>query len=151
MNKTTVAICGNKLFPNIDNLYWDVFLSHSPWWRHGNVFCVTGHLCGEFTGEFLAQKPVTRSLGVFFDLHQNKRLSKLWWGWWFETPSRPWWRHCNATRCIVCHCDYDGVMKNRTMSGGIEAQNIYILQNHKHSLWGIYERDSGLHPWIPIN
>ena len=25
----------------------------------------------------------------------NKRLSKQSWGWWFETPSRPLWRHCN--------------------------------------------------------
>ena len=26
----------------------------------------------------------------------NKRLSKQSWGWWFETPSRSLWRHCNA-------------------------------------------------------
>ena len=32
---------------------------------------------------------------VFFDLRLNKRLSKQWWGWWFETPSRPLLRHCN--------------------------------------------------------
>ena len=25
----------------------------------------------------------------------NKRLSKHSCGWWFETPSRPLWRHCN--------------------------------------------------------
>ena len=28
------------------------------------------------TGEFPSQKPVTRSFDVFFDRHQNKRLSK---------------------------------------------------------------------------
>ena len=38
------------------------------------------------TGEFPAQRPVTRSLNVFFDLRLNKRLSKQ--GWWFETLSR---------------------------------------------------------------
>ena len=27
-------------------------------------------------GEFPAQRPVTRSFGVFFDLHAKKRLSK---------------------------------------------------------------------------
>ena len=48
-----------------------------------------------FTGEFPAQRPVTRSFGVFFDLRQNKPYSKQWWGWWFETPSSPLWRHCN--------------------------------------------------------
>ena len=40
------------------------------------VFCVTGPLRGEFTGEFLLQKPVTRSIDVFFDLRLNKRLCK---------------------------------------------------------------------------
>ena len=29
----------------------------------------------------------------------NKRLSKQSWGWWFETSSRPWWRHCNG--CVM--------------------------------------------------
>ena len=43
-----------------------------------------------------AQRPVTRSFDVFFDLHPNKRLSKHSRGWWFETPSRPLWRHCNG-------------------------------------------------------
>ena len=47
------------------------------------------------TREFPARGPVTRSFDVFFDLRLNKRLSKQWWEWWFETPSRPLWRHCN--------------------------------------------------------
>ena len=34
------------------------------------------------------------ALMVIFYLGLNKRLSKYWWGWWFETPSRPLWRHC---------------------------------------------------------
>ena len=50
------------------------------------------------TGEFPAQRPVTRSFDVFFDLRLNKRLTKQSWGWWFETPSRPLWRHCNGER-----------------------------------------------------
>ena len=45
---------------------------------NGNIFRVTGHLCGEFTspGEFPTQRPVTQSFDVFFDLRLNKRLSK---------------------------------------------------------------------------
>ena len=37
---------------------------------NGNIFRVTGPLCGEFTGpgEFPAQRPVTRSFDVYFDL-----------------------------------------------------------------------------------
>ena len=64
---------------------------------NGNIFRVTGPLCGEFTGpgEFPTQRPVTRSFDVFFDLGLNKRLSNQPWGWWFETPSWSLWRHCN--------------------------------------------------------
>ena len=37
------------------------------------AFCVGN---SPVTGEFPAQKPVTRSFDVFFDPRQNKRLSK---------------------------------------------------------------------------
>ena len=36
------------------------------------------------------------ALTFFLDLRLNKRLSKQSCGWWFETPSRTLWRHCNA-------------------------------------------------------
>ena len=73
---------------------------------NGNIFRVTGPLCGEFTdpGEFPAQRPVTRGFDVFFDLRLKKRLSNQPWGWWFETPSWPLWRQCHDTwiwRCRV--------------------------------------------------
>ena len=63
---------------------------------NGNIFRVTGHLCGEFTGPrwIPAQRPVMRSFDVFFDPRLNK-LNKQWWGWWFEAPSHPLWCHCN--------------------------------------------------------
>ena len=48
-------------------------------------------------GEFPAQRPVTRSFDVFFDLRLNKRLSKQSWGCWL---SRPLWRHCNENLYI---------------------------------------------------
>ena len=65
---------------------------------NGNIFRVTGPLCGEFTspGEFPTQRPVTRSFDVFFDLRLNKRWSIQPWAWWFETPSRSSWRQCNG-------------------------------------------------------
>ena len=69
---------------------------------NGNIFRVTGPLCGEFTGpgEFPTQRPVTRSFDVFFDLRLNKRLSKHSWGWWFETLSWSLWRHHNASTVL---------------------------------------------------
>ena len=51
-------------------------------------------------GEFPAQRPVTRSFDVFFDLRLNKRLSKQSWGWWFETLSRSLWRHRNEKHIL---------------------------------------------------
>ena len=65
---------------------------------NGNIFRVTGPLCGETTGpgEFTTQRPVTRSFDAFFDLRLNKRLSKHSWGWWFETLSLSLWRHHNG-------------------------------------------------------
>ena len=64
---------------------------------NGNIFRVTGPLCGEFTGpgEFPSQRLVTRSFDVFFDLRLNKRLSKQPRCWWFETLSWSLWRHRN--------------------------------------------------------
>ena len=56
-----------------------------------------------------AQRPVTRSFDVFFDLRLNLRLSKQLWGWWFETPSWSLWRQCNRTLAHYL-CRY----KNRT-------------------------------------
>ena len=47
------------------------------------------------TGEFPAQRPVTRSFDVFFDVRLIKRLSKHLRGWWFETLSHPLWGHRN--------------------------------------------------------
>ena len=67
------------------------------WWRHQmETFSVLLALCA-VTGEFLSQRPVTRSFNVFFDLCLNKRLSKQSRRWWFETPLRSLWRHDNAT------------------------------------------------------
>ena len=52
-------------------------------------------------GEFPAQRPVTRSFEVFFDLRPSKWLSKQSQCWKFETPSRPLWRHRNDN--YTCH------------------------------------------------
>ena len=96
-------------FPN-SVIYAGNLASEQHWYTqymmassNGNIFGVTGHLCGEFTGpgEFPAQRPVTRSFDVFFVLHPNKRLSKQSWNWWFRMPSRPLWRHRNDNIIIT--------------------------------------------------
>ena len=50
------------------------------------------------TGEFPSQMPVTQSSHIFCDLCLNKRFSKQSIRGWYETPSRPLWRHCNVSR-----------------------------------------------------
>ena len=62
-----------------------------------NIFRLTGSLWGEFTvtSEFPSHRPVMQGFDVFFDLCLYKWLSKHSRCWWFETPSRPLWRHCN--------------------------------------------------------
>ena len=80
-------------------------------------------------GDFPAQRPVTRSVDVFFDLRLNKRISKQLWSWWFDTASCPLWRHCNA--CLSSVWFYTGIY-------------CYTIQAHylmdckwgmRHSLW----------------
>ena len=65
---------------------------------NANIFALLAIRAGNspVTGEFPAQKPVTRCFDIFFDLHMNKRLSNRSWGWWFETLSHQFWRPCNV-------------------------------------------------------
>ena len=143
---------------------WVSFLYHKWIWTNliifcvcmmtssnGNIFRVTGHLCGEFTGprwiprtkasdavlwcflwsasEKTVEKTVVRLViwdaivpimtslwwnciwnswyqteikGKTCDcVRLNKRLRKQTWGWWFETLSRPLWRHRNMNTNIL--------------------------------------------------
>ena len=70
------------------------------WWRHQmeTFSALLANCAGNspVPGEIPAQRPVTRSFVVFFDLRLNKWLSKQSWGWWFGTLSYPLWRHCNV-------------------------------------------------------
>ena len=84
-----------------------------PWWRHQmETSSALLAICAgnsPVNGEFPSQRPVTRSLDVFFYLRLNKRLSKQSWGWWFETPSRSLWCHFNDYTCrvyIITHMDF---------------------------------------------
>ena len=81
--------CGNRDYRST------VWIS---WWRHQmEPFSMLLALCvgnSPVTGEFPSQRPVTRRFDVFFDLRQNKRLSKQRRR--FHMPFRSLWRHCNV-------------------------------------------------------
>ena len=102
---------------------------------NGNIFCVTGTSCGEFTGpgEFPAQRLVTRSFDVFFDLRLNKWLRKQPLGWWFETPSWPLWRHCN----VKPNCRRMFLLERGIGSAGVnQDEKLHaVVLNQKHVLY----------------
>ena len=79
------------------------------WWRHQmEIFFALLAICAgnsSVTGDFPAQRPVTRSFDVFFDLRLNEVLSKQSWGWWFETLSRPLWRRSNELSVSAYNCN----------------------------------------------
>ena len=125
-------------------LYWSCFLvarnslqymcdsfTHITWWRHQmETFSALLDICAgnsPVPGEFPAQRPVTQSFDVFFDLRLNKRLSKQSWGWWFETLPRPLWRHSNE-------CD---ILRPRPWA---------LTQNFATELSGEFSGDFSAHP-----
>ena len=69
---------------------------YASWKRHQMETCsALLDICvgnSPVPGEFPEQRPVTQSFNVFFDLRLNKQPK----GRWFETLSRPLWRHCNV-------------------------------------------------------
>ena len=92
MNYTKIFSTVNRYTPKEDKI--SPMMTSS----NGNIFHVTGPLCGEFTGHrwIPHTKASDAEFDVFYDMRLNKWLSKQAWGWWFETPSRSLWRHCNA-------------------------------------------------------
>ena len=132
------------------------YLYHAIWlvWQHsyspvrimmtssnGNIFRVTGLCAGNstVTSEFLAQRPMTRSFVVFFDLLLNKQLNKQSSGWWFEMLSRSLLRHCNVMvadglasirRQDICNHPNDMVLSMHITSA--QRNDLCILQNTGH-------------------
>ena len=98
-------------------------------WRHQmETFTALLDLCAgnlPVTGEFPAQRPVTRNFDVFFDLRLNKWLNEQSRRRWFETPSRSLGRHRNGT--------YVGtvVIKFRpSIYTGLPLQALQIVETH---------------------
>ena len=96
------AFCHYLNFSIHISLRSNINRKHLSWWRHQmETFSALLAICAgnlPATGEFPTQRPVTRSFDVYFYLLPNERLSKQWWGWWFETLSSPLRRHRNDGR-----------------------------------------------------
>ena len=117
--------------------------SQLSWWRHQMeilsrllAFCKGN---SPVTGDFPAQRPVTRSFDVSFDLHLNQPLSKQLRHRWFEMPSSSLWRHCNVPSDNHCASAYRLLIKN---------ENDLVLQSFRYYyrtqvvcgviLWGLH-------------
>ena len=71
---------------------------------NGNIFLCEGN--PPSTSGFPSQRPVTRSLDVFFDMRLKKRLSKQSRHRRFETPWRSLRRHCNECTLSMGYNDH---------------------------------------------
>ena len=100
------------------------------------------------TGEFPAQRPVTWRFDAFFDLCLNKRLSKQSWGWWFDTPSFPLWRRCNANGKNICYLHY---ICTRSCSALFSCGYIIIEENFGENIMNYYSQVwSNTVPLFPV-
>ena len=102
---------------------------------NGNILRVTGHLCGEFTGHrwIPFTKASDTELDVFVDLRLNERLNKQSRGWWFETPSRPLWRHSNGIPNLPNLSYFDWFLRvlHQALRNTFNLDNIALMR----SMW----------------
>ena len=109
--------------------------SPPTWWRHQmETQSALLAICAgnsQVTGEIPAQRPVTRSFDNSLIARLSKRLSKQSWGWWFEMPSHPLWRHCYDLLTRVLWIVYD-----------------VIKWKHSPRYWPLCGEFTG-HRWIP--
>ena len=76
----------------------------TAWWRHQmeKTFCVTGLLCGEFTGHrWIPRTKASDAELWYFDLRLNQQLIKQWRRRWFGTPPHWLCRHCIKGRAGI--------------------------------------------------
>ena len=143
MNATSrlQLLCISKSYVKIDeytlkrSLYAILFLSQwllHPWGHHQMetlaallAFCAGS---STVTGEFPSLRPVTRGFHAFFDLRQNKRLSKQSRRWWIVTPPRSLWRRCNAVELHNTNTRaYESLKHDFTLPVYIMTTNVYIM------------------------
>ena len=72
--------------------------------------------------------------------------------WWFETPSRPLWRHCNAIRSHYCVCRRHGTWRCKLVKFYVSSFKIfyalmisYGISRHTSSVYNILVISAPLH------
>ena len=97
-NFKNMAFCG--CWTLYDAVLVQTILWYIPWWRHQmESFSALLALCAGIHRSPVNSPHKGQWRGaLMFSLicALNKRFSKQSWGWWFKTPLRSLWRHCNA-------------------------------------------------------
>ena len=129
----------------ISSIFREVCIFHDDvtQWKHFPRYWPFVQGIHRWPGEFPAQRPVTRSFDVFFDLRLNKRLSKQSWGRWFETPSRSLWRHCNVSQNLIVTEKAMGTFHNECHSTMSHIFKEEICQQTRHCIRIIHLTHSG--------
>ena len=120
----------------------------NAWWRHQmETFSALLDICAgnsPVPGEFPTQSPVTRNFDVFLDLRLNKRLSKQAWDWWFESISRPLWRHRNVRSLPSSAIWQEDLRSNQTVCS---SQDPFRVNKRPATIPKIYQsRPASLFP-----
>ena len=127
--------------------------THTPWRHQMETFSALLTICAgnsPVTGEFPAQRLVSRSFDVFFDLRLNKRLSKQLWDWWFETLSHLLWRHCNTSHFTGLCCGFYGT--RRVTPPSLACLGIATdWENQTWLIWTNKSHESIKHCWYKWN
>ena len=104
-------------FSHDDVIKWKHFPCYWP-------FCVGN---APVTGEFPAQRPVTRSFGVFFDLHLNGWVNNREAGD-LRRHHAHLWRHCNEMHFTQRKCMYVKVNFTELVPNGSVDNNSALVQ-----------------------
>ena len=138
-NRYVISPLISNVFLVLSWLAHHVWLPVVTWWRHQmETFSALLAICAgkpQASGELPAQRPVTRSFDVFFDLFLNKRLRKQSWGWWFETLSLPLWRHCNGISLLDVFCGLNWPVACEAALRHLCHLSQYLFSCAKEILW----------------
>ena len=134
INCSVTNICWKD--PKIYTASFHLISLHMMTSSNGNIYRVTGHLCGEFTGHLRIPRTEASDafFDVFFDLRLNEWFNKQSWGWLYETPWRPLWGHCNDL--IPRHCIPPYVMLHFVIQSNKQKITDRQLRLYEKSLSG---------------
>ena len=71
----------------------------------------------------------------------NKQLSKQSWGWWFEAPSYPLWRHCKSDHCWCAILIMEApvsIFQESPLPGAPRERLFHIHSIHRYQLCAKY-------------